>query len=122
MRLFCATTNPGKLREFKKALEDSFELETLPGLKPSDINVVAEMDTARDAWSIASGNYASRFAAAVCGAAHLAAGRLKTKLARRAAPQLNVPADQIEFVAGKVRARGNPDNAVAFARLAATRM
>ena len=33
MRLFCATTNPGKLREFKKALEDSFDLETLPGLK-----------------------------------------------------------------------------------------
>jgi 2-furoyl-CoA dehydrogenase large subunit len=90
------------------------------GLKPSDINVVAEMDTARDAWSIASGNYASRFAAAVCGAAHLAAGRLKTKLARLAAPQLNVPADEIEFVAGKVRARGNPDNALSFARVAAT--
>jgi XTP/dITP diphosphohydrolase len=33
VRLFCATTNPGKLREFKKALKDSFELETLPGLK-----------------------------------------------------------------------------------------
>ena len=35
------------------------------GLKPSDIRVIAEMDTARDAWSIASGNYSSRFAAAV---------------------------------------------------------
>jgi XTP/dITP diphosphohydrolase len=33
VRLFCATTNPGKLREFKEALKASFELETLPGLK-----------------------------------------------------------------------------------------
>ena len=31
------------------------------GLTPSDIRVVAEIDTARDAWSIASGNYSSRF-------------------------------------------------------------
>jgi len=31
--LFCATTNPGKLREFRKALQDSFALETPPGLK-----------------------------------------------------------------------------------------
>ena len=33
MRLVCATTNPGKLREFRKALEGSFALEVLPGLK-----------------------------------------------------------------------------------------
>jgi len=33
VRLFCATTNPGKLREFRKAFEALFELETLPGLK-----------------------------------------------------------------------------------------
>ena len=32
MRLFCATTNPGKLLEFRKALEGSFTLDTPPGL------------------------------------------------------------------------------------------
>ena len=90
------------------------------GLRPSDIFVTAEMDTARDAWSIASGNYSSRFAAAVCGAAHLAAARLKGKLARIASTQLNVSADEVEFAEGKVRARGNPDNSVPFNRLAAT--
>jgi 2-furoyl-CoA dehydrogenase large subunit len=90
------------------------------GLKPSDIKVIAEMDTATDAWSIASGNYASRFAAAVCGAAHIASVRLKAKLARLAAPQFNVAADQIEFVGGNVRACSNPDNAVPLSRLAAT--
>jgi XTP/dITP diphosphohydrolase len=30
--LYCATTNPGKLREFRRALEDSIQLETLPNL------------------------------------------------------------------------------------------
>ncbi|ARQ03195.1 carbon monoxide dehydrogenase [Pseudorhodoplanes sinuspersici] len=89
------------------------------GLKPSDIRVVAELDTARDAWSIASGNYSSRFAAAVGGAAHLAAGKIKAKLARTAAAQLNVPASEIEFAHGRIRARGNPDNAISFSRLAA---
>ena len=33
MRLYCATTNPGKLREFQKALSDAFEVEALPGLE-----------------------------------------------------------------------------------------
>ena len=89
------------------------------GLKPADVRVVTELDTARDAWSIASGNYSSRFAPAVAGAVHLAARQLRDKLERSAAAQLNVAADEIEFVAGRVQARGNPDNAVAFARLAA---
>jgi len=89
------------------------------GLKPSDIRVVAEFDTAKDAWSIASGNYSSRFAAAVGGAAHLAAEKVKAKLARTAASQLNVAAQEIEFAGGQARARGNPDNAIPFSRLAA---
>ena len=32
MRLYCATTNPGKLREFRLALADSFDVAALPGL------------------------------------------------------------------------------------------
>jgi XTP/dITP diphosphohydrolase len=32
LRLYCATTNPGKLREFRLALSDSFDVESLPGL------------------------------------------------------------------------------------------
>jgi XTP/dITP diphosphohydrolase len=32
LKLSCATTNRGKLREFRLALEDSFEVESLPGL------------------------------------------------------------------------------------------
>ncbi len=90
------------------------------GLDPAEIRVVGELDTARDAWSIASGNYSSRFAPAVAGTVHLAALRLRERLARSAAGKLNVPAEEIEFADGKVRARGNPDNAMPFARLAAS--
>jgi 2-furoyl-CoA dehydrogenase large subunit len=90
------------------------------GLKPSDIRVVTELDTARDAWSIASGNYSSRFAAAVGGATHLAVMKIKTKVGRLAASQLNVAAGEVEFRQGRVYARGNSDNAVSFSRLAAT--
>ena len=32
MRLYCTTTNAGKLREFRKAFDDAFEVESLPGL------------------------------------------------------------------------------------------
>lgn len=88
------------------------------GLRPQEVRAVSEVDTAKDAWSIASGNYASRFAPAVAGAAHLAATRLRDKLARIAAPQLNVQAEEVEFAGGRVRARGNPDNDLPFARVA----
>jgi 2-furoyl-CoA dehydrogenase large subunit len=89
------------------------------GLNPADIRVIGELDTARDAWSIASGNYSSRFAPVVAGTVHLAALRLRERLACSAAGKLNVPVDEIEFAGGKLRARGNPDNSIPFARLAA---
>lgn len=89
------------------------------GLEPAQIRVVADVDTARDAWSIASGNYASRFAAAVAGAADIAARRIRDRLARIAAERLNVPARDLVFAGGRIAARDNPDNAMPFARAAA---
>nr|MDA8249656.1 xanthine dehydrogenase family protein molybdopterin-binding subunit [Rhodospirillales bacterium] len=90
------------------------------GLSPDDIRVVTELDTAKDAWSIASGNYSSRFAPAVAGAAHLAAVRLRDRLARVAAGQLNVRAEDLVFAGGRIAARGNPEAALPFARIAST--
>src|ERR1700722_20150301 len=89
------------------------------GLTPADIRVNTEIDTAKDAWSIASGNYASRFAPAVAGTAKLAATRIAGRLARIAASQLNTDADDIVFADGAVSSRRNPDNRLAFSRLAA---
>src|ERR1700726_4602407 len=52
--------------------------------------------------SIAAGNYSSRFAGATAGAAHIAATRLKVRLAHVAAAQLNLrPEDQC-FAGGRV--------------------
>ena len=89
------------------------------GLLPQDIRVNTEIDTAKDAWSIASGNYASRFAPAVAGTAKLAAQRLAAKLARVAASQLNVDASDIVFAGGSVGSKHNPENKISFSRLAA---
>jgi 2-furoyl-CoA dehydrogenase large subunit len=90
------------------------------GLSPADINVVLEMDTAKDQWSIAAGTYSCRFTPGTAVAAHLAAQRMADKLKQIAAKQLNVLADDVELVGGKIRSRSNPDNALAFGRVAGT--
>jgi 2-furoyl-CoA dehydrogenase large subunit len=90
------------------------------GLAMDQVRVTTDLDTAKDAWSIASGNYSSRFAPAVAGAAHLAASKLRDRLARIAASQLNVRAENLVFADGKISSRTNPDVAVPFARVAAT--
>ena len=90
------------------------------GIDPQAVVVTAGMDTTKDAWSIASGNYASRFAAASAGAVSIAAGRLRDRLARVAAAQLNVLAEDLTFEDGKFRSLTNPDAALSFARVAST--
>jgi 2-furoyl-CoA dehydrogenase large subunit len=89
------------------------------GLTPADIRVNAEIDTAKDAWSIASGNYASRFAPAVAGTAKIAAERLAGRLARVAAAGLNTESDDIAFAGGFALSKRNPDNKAPFSRIAA---
>jgi 2-furoyl-CoA dehydrogenase large subunit len=89
------------------------------GVAPQDVRVNTEVDTAKDAWSIASGNYSSRFAAAVAGTVKIAADRIAARLKRIAASHLNVEADDVTFSNGKVHSQNNPDNAMPFARVAA---
>lgn len=72
------------------------------GLKPEQIVTNVEFDTAKDAWSVAAGNYSSRFAGAVAGTVHLAACRLREKLARLAAAQFNCAVEQVRFENGTV--------------------
>ncbi len=88
------------------------------GLKPGDIHVNLEHDTAKDAWSIATGNYSSRFTSSTAVAADRAAKKARAKLARIASQTLNVPADRLEFGNGKIYAADNPDNAVNLYRVA----
>jgi 2-furoyl-CoA dehydrogenase large subunit len=90
------------------------------GLRPDDVEVVLELDTAKDQWSIAAGTYSSRFASGTAVAAHMAAVQMRDKLKAIAAKQLNVLPDDVELAGGKIRSRSNPDNALPFGRVAAT--
>lgn len=53
LRLYCATTNPGKLREFQMALRDSIQLDALPGLEsiapPEETGVTFEENAVQKA-------------------------------------------------------------------------
>ncbi len=86
------------------------------GLAPGDIRVVSEFDSARDAWSIAAGNYSCRFAPAVAGAAWRAALTLRDRLARLAAARLELAPEEVVFAEGRVGA--GPERSLPFARLA----
>jgi 2-furoyl-CoA dehydrogenase large subunit len=90
------------------------------GLKPDDIDVVLEMDTAKDPWTIAAGSYSCRFTPGTAVAAHLAAGRMRDKLREIGAKQLNVMAEDVELADRKIRSKSNPDNALPFSRVAGT--
>ena len=88
------------------------------GLAPEEVVVNLEHDTQTQAWSIASGNYSSRFAGAVAGTAHRAALRIRDRLAAVAARALNVRPEGLVFAGGRVHPPHNPENAITLARLA----
>ena len=88
------------------------------GLAPNEIVVNVEFDTHKDAWSVAAGNYSSRFAGAVAGTVHLAATRVRDKLARIVANQLGCEPREVCFDGGRIYAKGAEDRALPFARLA----
>ncbi|MYZ49964.1 xanthine dehydrogenase family protein molybdopterin-binding subunit, partial [Propylenella binzhouense] len=90
------------------------------GLGVSDIQVNLEMDTQKDQWSIAAGTYSCRFSPGTAVAAHLAAKNMREKLARIAAKQLNILADDVDFADGRIFSRTNPDNGMPFGRVAGT--
>ncbi|MEC3765510.1 xanthine dehydrogenase family protein molybdopterin-binding subunit [Cupriavidus sp. SS-3] len=88
------------------------------GIDPADVVVNVEFDTHKDAWSVAAGNYSSRFAGAVAGTVHLAATRVRDKLARIVASHLHCDPAELVFADGRIVCRGAPDTALPFARAA----
>jgi len=50
------------------------------GVEPTDVQVLTEVDTSTSAWTVASGNYSSRFSGVAAGAVYLAAQKLAAKL------------------------------------------
>ncbi len=90
------------------------------GLQASDIQINLEMDTQKDQWSIAAGTYSCRFSPGTAVAAHIAAKNMREKLARIAAKQMNILAEDVSFEAGRIFSRSNPDNGLSFSRVAGT--
>lgn len=87
------------------------------GVALESIVVNVELDTQKDAWSIASGNYSSRFAGAVAGVVYQAALKVRDRLAVIAAAQLQAKPEDIRFGGGKIFvANGGPS--AAFHRIA----
>ncbi|MHB0841500.1 xanthine dehydrogenase family protein molybdopterin-binding subunit [Stutzerimonas nitrititolerans] len=78
------------------------------GVALDGISVNVELDTGKDAWSIASGNYSSRFAGAVAGSVYNAAMRIRERMAGIAAAMWQVPAEDVRFAGGKVFVEGGP--------------
>lgn len=89
------------------------------GVDPAAIVVTTDHDTNKDSWSIASGNYSSRFAGAVAGAAHKAAMKLRQRLAIIAAAELGIQTDDVVFSNGRLSAIADPDNNLSLTRTAA---
>jgi len=90
------------------------------GLQPGQVVVNVEFDTAKDAWSVAAGNYSSRFAGAVAGVVHLAAIKLRDKLALIAAAQFGCAPEDVSFAGGEIASRLDPARRQPFTRLAAS--
>jgi 2-furoyl-CoA dehydrogenase large subunit len=75
------------------------------GLQPHEINVVTDIDTLTSAWSIASGNYANRFASIVVGAIERSADQVAHKIKLLAAEALDARVEDIELRDGYARVR-----------------
>jgi 2-furoyl-CoA dehydrogenase large subunit len=87
------------------------------GTSPDEIDVVAVTDTSTSAWTVASGNYSSRFSGVGAGAVHLASERIATKLRAIAAAQLGCEPADVELRESKA---WHGEESVSLRRLAGT--
>lgn len=88
------------------------------GLEPSDIEVVGVLDTHVSAWSIASGNYSSRFAGMGAAAVKAAARDLASAIRAVAADELECAIEDLELRDGMAAVVGQPDAEVSLKRIA----
>jgi 2-furoyl-CoA dehydrogenase large subunit len=85
------------------------------GVHPSEVDVVSEVDTGTDAWTVASGNYSSRFSGVGTGAVLRAAQKMEAKLKAIAAAELGCGPEAVRLGEGKA---WYGDNGVSLRRLA----
>jgi len=88
------------------------------GLEPEDIDVVSVLDTHVNAWSIASGNYSSRFSGMGAAAVQAAADELATAIKKVAADELECAIEDVELRNGQAAVVGQADAVVSLRRIA----
>ena len=71
------------------------------GVSPAEVDVLSEVDTSTDAWTVASGNYSSRFSGVGTGAVLRAAEKIQAKLKTIAAADLDCDPEDVELREGK---------------------
>ncbi len=90
------------------------------GISPQDIKVVCTFDTFTTLWSISSGSYSSRFASVGTSAVALAARKLREKMFKIAAYQLDARPEDLEAEGGNVYVKSEPSRSVSFRRIVGT--
>jgi 2-furoyl-CoA dehydrogenase large subunit len=88
------------------------------GVAPQEVEVLTDIDTATSAWSVASGNYSSRFSGVGAGAVLRAAEKVADKARRIAAHALECAPEDVELAGGAASVRGNPERALSLRRIA----
>jgi 2-furoyl-CoA dehydrogenase large subunit len=85
------------------------------GIEPADVEVLSDLDTSTSPWTVASGNYSSRFSGVGAGAVQKAAERIASKLTTIAGHVLDCAAEEVELRDGRAIA---PDGEISLRRLA----
>jgi 2-furoyl-CoA dehydrogenase large subunit len=88
------------------------------GLRPEEVQVLAEMDTAQVPWTITSGSYSSRFGPLGASAVVVAARELREKMRRIAAGLLEAAVEDVELRGGEFYVKGAPMKRVSWRRVA----
>lgn len=87
-------------------------------ISPDDVRVVSGLDTFTRFWSITTGTYSSRFASVGASAIAMAARRVREKLLKIAAHQLEADEEDLELVKGVIQVKGAPDRKLPIRRVA----
>ena len=83
-----------------------------------DVSVIGEFDTFVNPWTISSGVYSNKFSALDLGAVITATRKVKEKMLRIAAHQLQVPTEAIVLEKGRFAVKDNPDKFATFEDIA----
>ncbi len=90
------------------------------GIRPDEVNVITEFDTATRVWSIASGSYSSRFASVGASAIAGVARQAKEKIMKIAGFLLKVDPERLELRNGMAVCLDDPSKTVSLKRVAGT--